>query len=207
MRTLRSRPPSRGRCTAKDMTETPFGLTRLTLRKPKARGSRGRGTCTAATRPGPRTVAQQVLDRPLHAARHHHPRAERQQRGGEVAIGVRREQVAADGGHVAHLRPAHRPHHRMQEAEVGMGRDGRHGDPSADLHRIARRPDLGQGRVRAAHHAPLHLPGIDVAHHDGAATEIDAVRSQRALRLGDRRMVLTVTAISRPPAQGSRGWP
>ena len=41
------RPPSRGRKAAIDSTETPFGLTRLTFRKPKARGSRGRGLAIA----------------------------------------------------------------------------------------------------------------------------------------------------------------
>ena len=56
-----------------------------------------------------------------------HFRAERQQRHREIAVGRRREEIAADGRHRAHGRPADLARDGVQEGEA---RDARRSSPS-----------------------------------------------------------------------------
>jgi hypothetical protein len=146
-------------------------------------------------------LAQHLLDRPRAARpREHHPRAERQQRRGEVAIGMRREQVAPHRRHVAHLRPADHPRHRVEEVEIAARQHIGHRHPRAEAHVVPRGTDLAQRRIGAAQHDPRGRgPGVHLAHHDGAAAEIDRVPPQRPGGLGQRRIGLDHRHASSSP--------
>ena len=87
--------------------------------------------------PSPRPVRQHLLER-------HHPRAaetgmqrddsvERQQRSGEVAIGRRGKQIAADGRRGSHRGAADAARRCVQIGQVTVRQHHRHGDARAEL--------------------------------------------------------------------------
>ena len=115
----------------------------------------GRLNVTLATRPRVALAARRGIPPAASrgrriAALHRDRRVEREQRGGEVAIGRRREQIAADGRHVADRRPADRARHRMQERELAVGDDLRHRDAGAERDARAGRADFARSRDRSS---------------------------------------------------------
>ena len=98
---------------------------------------------------GPVAAGQELLQRRLLRATvgalHHHRGVQRQQRGGEIAVGRGREQVAADGRHGAHRGAADHARHRMQEGQIAAGEDVDHAHAGADDDARALVADLAIG--------------------------------------------------------------
>ena len=57
------------------------------------------------------------------AAGEHDGRIEREQRCREIAVGRRREQIAADRRRLAHRRAADRARHRMEKRQFALGQN------------------------------------------------------------------------------------
>jgi hypothetical protein len=134
--------------------------------------------------------AQEIVERPRAlAAGHDGARAERQKRHGEIAIGMRGEQITAHRSHGADRRSADRTRDRMQEGKVAVVRDLGHGHAGADADGVARKLDLAQRSVGGAYDPAGDGAGIDEPHHAGSAAQKDRVATAKCLRgIGKRRM-------------------
>jgi len=141
----------------------------------------------------PRAPGQKLLDRHVPcaiSALQRNRGVEREQGNAEIAERRRREQIAADGAHVAHGGPTDGGGDRMQKGQFALGENAREGDAGADGDTGARDVEAGEGMVRGAHdrrHRDIAL--VDRAHHQRAAAEIArvALRRQRRRRLARGR--------------------
>ena len=123
----------------------------------------------------PIAAAEKLLDRLFalaETAGEHDGRIEREQRRREIAIGRRREQVAADGRRLAHRRSADRARHGMQKSQFALRQNRGHRHAGAKLDAAGGQADMQQARIGRAHDGLDRRVGfVDRAHHQRAATE------------------------------------
>ena len=136
-------------------------------------------------------------------------RIEREQRDGEIAVGVGREQIAAYRAHVAHGRSTDRPGRCVQERKLTLGQDSGEGDAGADGDARTRHIDPRQCPVgRADDGRDRDVAFIEGAHDKRAAAEIAraAVGRQCRGRLAETRKCPhrdghgCASAFMRPPS-------
>ena len=183
-------PSASGRSAAIESTEAPCGCLRTTLRKRNApsAGSGKRHVChDGAGR------LRSLLEEGLETGRLTLPailrrdfRPERQQRHREVAVGRRREEIAADRRHCAHGRPADLACDGVQERKPGMREDLRHRHGRADLRPTCLEADSVEPEAIDGHErADGGVAGAVVADRERSAAEEAGARvsgQDRALR-------------------------
>src|SRR5882724_9099271 len=158
------------------------------------------------------TPGEKLIDRRVAraiTALHRNGRVECKQGDREIAEWRWREQVAADGAHVAHGRSADRTRDGMQKRELALGENARESDAGANRDAGAGDVEVRQGAVCRQHHRRNRdIAFIERAHDQRTAAEVArvALRRQRRCCFSRRREGLhgyghdVASALIRSPA-------